>query len=72
MILFKPFGGFDFELLSKFNGIESTKRNLEDLRSRIEDLYFRDDSFDYSTKGGFSWSIIDLQEGAMLEILIDE
>jgi len=72
MIVFKPFNGFDFQLLNKFNGIESTQRNLEDLRGKIEDLYFRDDSYDYSTKGNVSWTIFDRQEGTMLEILINE
>ena len=72
MIVFKPFNGFDFQLLNKFNGIESTQRNLEDLRGKIEDLYCRDDSYDYSTKGNVSWTIFDRQEGAMLEILINE
>ena len=72
MIVFKPFNGFDFQLLNSFNGIESTEKNLEDLRGKIEDLYFRDDSYDYSTKGNVSWIIFDRQEGSMLEILINE
>jgi len=72
MIVFKPFNGFDFQLLNKFNGLESTENNLEDLRGKIEDLYFRDDSYDYSTKGCVSWNVFDRQEGAMLEILINE
>ena len=72
MIVFKPFNGFCSELLNKFNGIESTNNNLEDLRSKIEDLYLRDDSYDYSTKGNVSWNIFDREEGSMLEILINE
>jgi hypothetical protein len=71
MITFKPFNGFDFQLLNKFNGIESSKNNLEDLNNKIQDLYFRDDSYDYSTKGNVSWVVFDRNKGAMLEILIN-
>lgn len=71
MIVFKPFNRFDFQLLNKFNGIESTKNNLEDLRAKIEDLYLKDDSYDYSTKGNVSWNVFDRQDGSMLEILIN-
>jgi hypothetical protein len=72
MIVFKPFNGFNFKLLNKFNIIESTQNNLEYLRGKIEDLYFRNDNYDYSTKGNVSWNVFDRKEGSMLEILINE
>jgi hypothetical protein len=71
MITFKQFNEFDFQLLSQFNGIESTKKNIELLRSKIEYLYFNDETIDYSTKG-CSWLIADLKDNSFLEILIDK
>lgn len=70
MITFKNFNGFDSKLLEPFNGLESNNKNLEDLKYKIEDLYLRDDSYDYSTKG-IVWNIFDRQEGSMLEILFN-
>jgi hypothetical protein len=70
MITFKQFNEFDFQLLSQFNGIESNKKNIELLRSKIEYLYFNDETIDYSTKGR-SWLIADLNDNSFLEILID-
>jgi len=71
MIEFKNFNGFDSTLLNSFIGIEPTDSNLENLKSKIEDLYLNDCSYDYSTKSNVSWMIFDIQEDSMLEILIN-
>lgn len=70
MITFNNFNGFDTYWLNDFNGLPATESNVRKLRDRIEDLYFRDSSVDYSTKG-INWSIFDLEKGSMLEIILD-
>ena len=70
MITFNNFNGFDTYWLNDFNGLPSTELNVMKLREKIEDLYFRDNTVDYSTKG-INWSIFDIENGSMLEIRFD-
>lgn len=56
-------------LIKKYEGKESTKKNIQDLKDEVYDSFINNPRISFSTKGGVSVHIVDLETMGNCEIL---
>jgi len=58
-------------ITSKYSQLPINTKNIQNLKDEVFELFVNDPSFDFSTKGHISVTIVDLQEMTNCEIVYD-